>query len=68
LGYKGRLALSLLCVLTGIITVFSGAILLRQAPYTSVSFLSLVLFYMATGLCWVLAAGILLGVEFGKEK
>jgi|Deesub1362A_J573_1020465.scaffolds.fasta_scaffold00146_88 hypothetical protein len=53
--------------MTGIITVFSGAILLKQAPPASVAFLSLILFYMATGLCWVLAAGILLGVEFRRE-
>ena len=63
LSFRLRMGLSLLFLLTGIITVFSGAILLKEVPQLSASagILSVVLFYIGTGLCWVLAAGILLG-------
>lgn len=64
-----RFALSLTCLIIGVGTVFTGTLVFRLIPaeMASVYVLTLVLFYIGTGLCWVVVAGALLNLTEKDE-
>jgi len=61
-GIKTRFALALTSLIIGVGTVFTGTMIFRLIPAeaASVYVLTLVLFYIGTGLCWVVVAGMLI--------
>jgi len=69
LGPRLRFALSLTCLIIGVGTVFTGTLIFRLIPAeaASVYVLTLVLFYIGTGLCWVVVAGALLNLTEKHE-
>jgi len=64
LGARLRFVLSLTCLIIGVGTVFTGTLIFRLIPAEAAStyVLTLVLFYIGTGLCWVVVAGMMINV------